>query len=283
MTDVKWIKVDIDLFENEKIMLIRTDEDADSLIILWLKMLCLAGKKNNHGRFVMDNGLVYTPEIFANVLCCDRALMEKALKLFLEYGMLTEEDGILFIKNWDEYQDLDALERRREADRIRKQRSRDNKYTQYSTCDRACDVTRNTDVTKAVCHVIEKRRVEESREDKSRGDKKNIKSSFSKEKDDGTKPHGASVLALPLNDNSEFEIYEEDVLLWQETYPAVDVRQELKEMKAWCAANPSLRKTRRGIKRFIVTWLSKEQDKGRAGARGTKAAKPQREFVPTEL
>ena len=98
-----------------------------------------------------------------------------------------------------------------------------------------------------------------------------------------TKPHGASVLALPLNDNSEFEIYEEDVLLWQETYPAVDVRQELKEMKAWCAANPSLRKTRRGIKRFIVTWLSKEQDKGGAGARGTKAAKPRREFVPTEL
>ena len=116
-----------------------------------------------------------------------------------------------------------------------------------------------------------------------RGDKKNIKSSFSKEKDDGTKPHGASVLALPLNDNTEFEIYEEDVLLWQETYPAVDVRQELKEMKAWCAANPTLRKTRRGIKRFIVTWLSKEQDKGGAGARGTKAAKPQREFVPTEL
>lgn len=91
------------------------------------------------------------------------------------------------------------------------------------------------------------------------------------------------MLALPLNDNTEFAVYEEDVLLWQETYPAVDVRQELKEMKAWCIANPALRKTRRGIKRFIVTWLSKEQDRGGAGARGTKAAKPRQAFVPTEL
>ena len=98
-----------------------------------------------------------------------------------------------------------------------------------------------------------------------------------------TKPHGASVLALPLNDNSEFEIYEEDVLLWQETYPAVDVRQELKEMKAWCAANPTLRKTRRGIKRFIVTWLSKEQDRRHAGSVPAKQAGEQHAFVPTEF
>ena len=99
----------------------------------------------------------------------------------------------------------------------------------------------------------------------------------------GTKPHGASVLALPLNDNTEFEIYEEDVLLWQETYPAVDVRQELKEMKAWCAANPTLRKTRRGIKRFIVTWLSKEQDRRHAGSVPAKQAGEQHAFVPTEF
>ena len=99
----------------------------------------------------------------------------------------------------------------------------------------------------------------------------------------GTKPHGASVLALPLNDNTEFEIYEEDVCLWQETYPAVDVRQELKEMKAWCAANPTLRKTRRGIKRFIVTWLSKEQDRRHAGSVPAKQAGEQHAFVPTEF
>ena len=99
----------------------------------------------------------------------------------------------------------------------------------------------------------------------------------------GTKPHGASVLALPLNDNSEFEIYEEDVLLWQETFPAVDVRQELKEMKAWCIANPTFRKTRRGIKRFIVTWLSKEQDRRHAGSVPAKQAGEQHAFVPTEF
>ena len=72
--------------------------------------------------FVLENGKVYTPEMFANVLRYDRALVEKALNLFLEYSMLMEENGILCIKNWDEYQDLDALERKREVARLASQR-----------------------------------------------------------------------------------------------------------------------------------------------------------------
>ena len=46
-------------------------------------------------------------------------------------------------------------------------------------------------------------------------------------------------------------------------YPAVDVMQELRKMKGWCDSNPAKRKTRRGIKRFINNWLSRQQDEGR--------------------
>ena len=33
-------------------------------------------------------------------------------------------------------------------------------------------------------------------------------------------------------------------------------------MRGWCLANPSKRKTQRGVKKFINNWLSRQQDRG---------------------
>ena len=48
---------------------------------------------------------------------------------------------------------------------------------------------------------------------------------------------------------------------WSELYPNVDVMQELRNMKGWCNSNPTKRKTKRGVLRFINSWLAREQDK----------------------
>lgn len=69
-------------------------------------------------------------------------------------------------------------------------------------------------------------------------------------------------IKLILNDKTEYEVTYEDVNNYQELYPAVDVKQQLRNMKGWCDANPTNRKTRTGIKRFINSWLSKEQNRG---------------------
>ena len=91
----------------------------------------------------------------------------------------------------------------------------------------------------------------------------------------------AAAPAIPLNDGSEFFAEEKDMAEWKLAYPAVDVEQELREMRSWCLANPKLRKTRNGVRRFIVSWLSRQQDKGHPGM----AVKPKKErvFVPTEF
>ena len=77
-----------------------------------------------------------------------------------------------------------------------------------------------------------------------------------------TAPEAAAVLTLTLNDKSEYPITQTDIDGWQELFPAVDVMQELREMKSWCNENPTKRKTRSGVRKFINTWLSKEQDRG---------------------
>lgn len=75
-----------------------------------------------------------------------------------------------------------------------------------------------------------------------------------------SRPNG--VISLTLNSGIEHQIYQEDITQWQEIYPAVDVMGELRKMKGWCLANPTKRKTSRGITKFINSWLSKEQDRG---------------------
>lgn len=66
---------------------------------------------------------------------------------------------------------------------------------------------------------------------------------------------------LPLNDGSLYPISEEKVDKWQNIYKAIDVKIELGKMKCWLEANPNNRKTKKGIERFIVSWLNRSQDK----------------------
>ena len=65
-----------------------------------------------------------------------------------------------------------------------------------------------------------------------------------------------------LNTKEDWQPEDKDVIAWQRAYPAVNVHQELMAMESWCDANPTKRKTKGGIKRFINLWLSKAQNQG---------------------
>lgn len=71
-----------------------------------------------------------------------------------------------------------------------------------------------------------------------------------------------SGILLPLIDKTDYNVPLSKITKWSEAYPAVDVDQELKKMTAWLTSNPTKKKTRKGIDRFINNWLAREQDKG---------------------
>ncbi len=73
---------------------------------------------------------------------------------------------------------------------------------------------------------------------------------------------GQKVISLILNDKTFHDVYQKDIEKWNELFPAVDVMQELRKMVGWLDSNPTKRKTKRGINRFINNWLSNAQDKG---------------------
>ena len=96
--------------------------------------------------------------------------------------------------------------------------------------------------------------------------------------EDSAEPQAASTppaISLPLNDGTEYSVSVEQCQEWAGLYPAVDVIQQLRNMRGWLDANPAKRKTKRGINAFIVRWLAKEQDKGGTQpAQYSRAAKP---------
>ena len=65
-----------------------------------------------------------------------------------------------------------------------------------------------------------------------------------------------------LNTGDNYQPEDVDIIAWQRAYPAVNVHQELLAMESWCDANTAKRKTKRGIKSFVVRWLTKAQNQG---------------------
>ena len=75
------------------------------------------------------------------------------------------------------------------------------------------------------------------------------------------KDMGEEVGTLPIT-TGEHSIFSKEIVVWYELYPAVNVGQELNNMRGWLNANPTKKKTKAGINKFINSWLSRQQDKG---------------------
>ena len=113
-SDVKWIKITTDIFDDEKILMIESMPSADSIIVIWLKLLTFAGKQNNSGVFLMSNRIAYTDEMLACIFRRDVNLVRMALRTFEQFGMIEIIENVITIPNWGKHQSLDQLENKKE-------------------------------------------------------------------------------------------------------------------------------------------------------------------------
>ena len=118
MADVKWIKITTDIFDDEKILIIEALPSADTIIVIWFKLLALAGKQNNDGVFLMSNRIPYTDEMLASIFRRDVNTVRLALKAFEEYGMIEIVENVITIPNWNKHQSLDVYEKKKARDRL---------------------------------------------------------------------------------------------------------------------------------------------------------------------
>ncbi|ACO87215.1 hypothetical protein EXN00_16620 [Clostridium botulinum] len=111
---VKWIKIVTDIFDDEKILLIENMPEADSIIVIWFKLLCLAGKNNNSGVFMLNDKIPYTDEMLATIFRRPLNTVRLAINTFEQFGMIEVIDNVITIPNWSKHQTLDQLEERKE-------------------------------------------------------------------------------------------------------------------------------------------------------------------------
>ena len=274
MAAVKWIKIVTDIFDDEKMLLVESLPSADSIIVIWFKLLCLAGKTNNSGVFIFNDRIPYTDEMLASIFRRDVNIVRMAIKTFENFGMIEIIDNVITIPNWSKHQTLDAYERQKERDRLKKQQARAEKKALISGKSGDASGDKSGDASGDVPTLEED--IDKEVEVEEENNNTSLLSGAETPPDPPEppkppkqkKPSSPVVITIPLNDKTEYQITEADVAAWKELYQAVDIMQELRKMKGWADANPSKRKTRNGIKRFINGWLSKEQDKYHGPAPG---------------
>ena len=114
MSDVKWIKIVTDIFDDEKIMLIEAMPEPDGIIVIWFKILCLAGKQNNGGVLTLNGRMPYTDEMLATIFRRLVTMVRMALNAFQSLGMIEIVSGAVTIPNWGKHQNLEGIQKRRE-------------------------------------------------------------------------------------------------------------------------------------------------------------------------
>ena len=124
MADVKWIKIAVDIFDNRKIKQIESMPDGESLLIIWFKLLCLAGNVNDGGLIYLTKEIPYTDEMLATQFNKPLANVRLALKTFEAFGMIEIINNMILLSSWEKYQNTDRLAEIREKDRERKRKKR---------------------------------------------------------------------------------------------------------------------------------------------------------------
>lgn len=160
MADVKWIKITTDMFDNRKIKHLRRLPDGDSIVLIWVMLLTLAGRCNSGGMIFLTENIPYTPKMLADELDFEESTVQLALTALEQLGMIqTDSAGFLAVTGWTEHQNIEGMERIREQTRKRVQKHRaEQKLLQGNvTCN----------VTETESNAIEKEEdKKENREDK---------------------------------------------------------------------------------------------------------------------
>ena len=145
MAEVKWIKVSTDMFNSSrKIKQIEVMPEGDAILVIWLKLLLLAGNINDGGAIYLTPEIPYTDEMLANELRRPLNTVRLALTTFEHFGMIEIIDDILHLSSWEKYQSTDKLAEIREQTRQRVAKCREKKaLLQGNVTSNATETLRN--------------------------------------------------------------------------------------------------------------------------------------------
>ena len=147
MADVKWIKITTDMFDNRKIKHLRRLPEGNSIVLIWVMLLTMAGRCNSGGLIFLTENIPYTTKMLADELGFEENTVQLALQALEQFNMIVMDQGFFTIAGWDEYQNIEGMERIREQNRLRKAAQRERQ--------KALPMSRDCHVNVTDCHAID--------------------------------------------------------------------------------------------------------------------------------
>ena len=163
MAEIKWIKLNVDMFDDEKIKIIQSMPDGDALLVVWIKLVTLAGKVNDGGYVYISEGIPYTEEMMAVIMNKSPLTIRLAMDTFTNLGMIENDTKGIYLVNFEKHQSLDKMEKIKEQNRERQARFKAKRKLLLNG-----NVTDNVIVTEGNATDIDKDKEEDIDKDKEK-------------------------------------------------------------------------------------------------------------------
>lgn len=179
MAGISWIRLRIDMFDDEKIKIIQSMPDGDAILVIWIRLIALAGKCNANGLILVEDEFPYNDEMLSVIFAKPLSTVRIALKTFEKFRMIETTQKGIYVTNFMKHQNAEGMDRIREQNRVRKQRERNrNKalfleeqdsevptlpdFVTENECDTSRDVTQmSRDMSREVTQQREEKEKEE--------------------------------------------------------------------------------------------------------------------------
>lgn len=119
MADIRWIKLTTDMFDNRKIKHLRRLPEGNSIVLIWVMLLTMAGRCNAGGMIFLTENIPYTSKMLADELNFEETTVQLALNALENFNMIVSDNGYFTIAGWEEYQNIEGMEKIREQTRKR--------------------------------------------------------------------------------------------------------------------------------------------------------------------
>ena len=141
MAEVKWVKLTTDMFDNRKIKHLRRLPEGNNIVLIWVMLLTMAGRCNSGGMIFLTENIPYTPKMLADELDFEENTVILALQVLEQLDMIVTDNGFFAIAGWEEYQNIEGMEKIREQNRERKRLQRERRKQSLLDESRDCHVT----------------------------------------------------------------------------------------------------------------------------------------------
>lgn len=153
VAEVKWIKLTTDMFDNRKIKHLRRLPDGNNIVLIWVMLLTMAGRCNSGGMIFLTENIPYTPKMLADELDFEENTVQLALGALEQLNMIVTNNGFFSIAGWEEYQNIEGMDKIRQQNRVRQAKFKQNqRLLQGNVTD---NVTDNVTVTQGNATDIE--------------------------------------------------------------------------------------------------------------------------------